>query len=1625
MLKKYIFITALILLLSGDFSNAQNFNWITPDKVYLKMYVINEGMTRINKTDFANAGINTSLVDPRTVKVFYKGSQIPVYFQGESDGVFNDGDYFDFYGKRNYGGQTTTYNTNNDSSYSTNEYYNLYSDTSIYWAEWGGANGLRFSNSNYSSSLSYTPDYYFNTIHFEKDKIYYQGENVSGSDYRYLNTEKFLGEGWYWNLLSNNMTVSDTFSLPGLSSSPANSSLRIFAYPKNYSGSIVNEHSIEVRVNGTLISTLYSNDFDRIDTIVDFSSSVLSGSSINNVNVKYVAAPGFDGYMYFDMFELKYPKSFRFINKNLTANLNSSDTVSKLFKISGFTSGNSLNMYDVKNNLRITNFTNTADTLKFTAKSDALLQIINDTIRNKPIRIKQKQVPNLVSGSNGADYLIIYNSLFQSQAEQLRAYRQSHDNFRSVKAEIEDIYDIFNYGIEDPIAVKYFVKYVNDNWQLPRNKYVCLFGRGSLDPKMNSSASVYGKNYIPVYGNPNSDGYFANFNTGTFFYYDMVSVGRIPAYFTSEAQTMVDKIIAYENESPDRWWKTFTFITGGSDYSEQQSYQLRSNFETVQYINGPPISGESVKIYRNDTSGNVTFNYADSIKNTINRGTLYVNFRGHAGSHDWEVGMQDPNTLNNGNKLPIILSLTCFTGENSKSEFRGFGEKFMYLGGKGSIGFVGTTGWSFVAAGNDFGTYIIQTMKLDSTRRMGDLLKSAGKSMSADSFSFSVRHTVNCYNLLGDPAVKLKLPKYPEFVIKNSDYSLSTQSVVLNEPITLKVTPKNYGLYADTCKIRFQLKKNNINYLIKDTSYRAFRFMDTVLYKFKIDSPGVYSMTVLLDQNNRYPFEDESNNTISFNIPYSDYSFLPIGPVDNSIIFKDSVELSGLNPSLNYTQNSVKVLMQLDTNKFFNSPVLQTFAKTIISGADTKFRTSLPVVINNTLYYWRTNSVINGDTTGWTKTRVFIYNNGYASAEDNDNIKDRLVGANKIVNLMKYSSSQFSESDFYNTGYYNGGIRLNEYTSNLFVRSYGSNAEEASYFSVGNRNIYIDGGANTGLNLIKVKKLNGSILEFRNFRMNAANSSDSLLGFLNTFDSTSYLMLLNAAYVPGGTNLSTGAKNKLREFGSIYCDSIGLTGYFHSWSFIGSIGAGSTQVSEMFDPCCRPAPMCVSCDHWSQAVSSMSVVFKKTDGTVSNIVGPAKEWNEFYWSFSSIPSNSSLTFDVIGINTAGIQTLLFSNIQTNKFVELSSVDARQYPTLNLLAKLNIDTIAGKESPVLNSLNVNYTPASELILDKNSLQVNSGSKDNINLYNFSFDYHNSGFGFNYGTIINLYNGSVSDVNLILTDTVSTLLKTDSTLRYSNSFNFPPVRDSAKIFVSIKPKDLSNEFYLFNNTADFRLNFTKSASEPAVKVLSDGKEIKSGDYVSKNPEIKITMANTGSEDYLSDTTILKIRLNGNYVPYLISGSMNPVLKTINSDNSVTGSNISLNYFPSLNNGVNKLSFIYRKGEDFSDTLSLDVNVSDRLLVNDLYNYPNPMRSETNFIFDLAGYLPEELFKLRIYTTSGRLIKEIEYTARIGNNVIPWNGKDNDGDFVANGTYFYKLVSGDESKSEVKVQKLVMLK
>lgn len=1622
-MKIIVFLAAISFFIS-NISFSQNYNWITPNTAYLKLYVNDDGMYRISRTDFSNAGINTSTIDPRTVKVYNRGSEIPVFFQGESDGVFDASDYLDFYGIRSYGGLTKYYTIDNALYYTKDEYYNMYSDTNAYWIGWGGSNGLRYADYGFTSATLYSPNFVYEKIHSEKDKVYSPGERADGNDFRNFNNELFQGEGWYWANMSNGQIITDTFTVPLADTLNQTCTFRFFAYPFTINTSAFNEHNIRLYVNNTTVANLFKNDFNRFDTTVTFSSAILKKTGTNNIYYEFVTTSSVTTLL--DFGEIQYPKIFAFRNNYFRGTL-SSDSVTKLFRITGYVPANPLFIYDVKNGFRVTNYSYSGDTLIFSAKGNSQFEIYNKNLTKKPFRISQRQVPNYASTTNGADYLLIYNSMFEAQAVQLKNHRETNDNYRFTKAEIKDIYDIFNYGLEEPVAIRNFTKYVYNNWQLPKLKYICLLGRGSLDPKKNLTTSVYYKNIIPVAGNPSSDNYYANFNFGAFTYYPMVAIGRLPAYTAQEAQDMVNNIIFYETVSPALWWKNYTFICGGGTADDQNSFQAIVNPIINSQIVPPTLSGNVSRIYRVDNTTTVTYNYKDSIRRNINSGAMIVSFTGHAGFENWEDGMQDPATLENYGKLPFILSMTCYTGKTGTPDTRSFGEQFVKMANRGAIGFVGTTGWGWFYSQSVMENWLLSGIAKDTVRQMGEVLKYGLNKIIQDSLTSSVRHTINCYNLLGDPALKLSIPLQPDFSIYNTEYKLSNNFPALNEKVTLSAFPKNFGLYADSCKIRFHLKKNNITIQTRDTVIRAFKWADTVRYTFTLDSIANHSVQIILDNDNWYPNEDKNTNTVTINIPMMNTSFVTVKPLNNSVVRTDSVEFAGLNPVSNNLNNNVKVILEFDTTKSFNSPAKKTFVKSNVTGVLTKFKTSIPVLNPNVLYFWRTNAMINSDSTGWTSYQTFTYNPSALSlANSSKETTGELNLGDSSNTVLKVKSDQFPISDLFSTSYQTSGLQLKSYPLTLITKSYGSNGAEISFFTINDKNVNIDGGRSPGLNMLKVKRLDGHILTIKNFTLTSSSSSDSVINFLNTFDSTYYLMALNASYVDYNqvNQLNSSAKAKIREFGSTKIDSVFKFGQFDTWSFIGYRGATQSNVSEQY------YKYSVSLG-WRPSTSTISSIYKDTYGTVSTLIGPAQDWKDFSWTQTLNPL-STILYDVYGVSKTGSQTLLLSNQNSNSFVDLSTFSSFQYPYMNLVSKISMDTSAGYISSVMNSLKVNYNLPSELILDIPSFIVSDTLVNIGNSVKINFRYHSAGYRDIPGIIVNLYKSSPLAQNLFKTDTVKSVLKIDSSRIYSAKFDVPYYRtggdNKIPIYLEIKPTGETNEMFTFNNSLDFNLTNKNAVAASLIEIFSDGQLVKNGDYVRLNPEIKISISkqnplqslNTNSQDF-------KVKINDRDIELNQVANQVSQLKKENSksaEEQITH-NGPLVFHPQFIKGTNRLTVINTTENGVSDTLNLDLVVSENLSVTDFYNYPNPMREKTYFVFNLIGSVNPSSSRIKIYTASGRLIRELKFAAVVGYNQVEWDGKDNDGDVIANGTYLYKMIADDDVQTETAVQKLAVLK
>ncbi len=79
---------------------------------------------------------------------------------------------------------------------------------------------------------------------------------------------------------------------------------------------------------------------------------------------------------------------------------------------------------------------------------------------------------------------------------------------------------------------------------------------------------------------------------------------------------------------------------------------------------------------------------------------------------------------------------------------------------------------------------------------------------------------------------------------------------------------------------------------------------------------------------------------------------------------------------------------------------------------------------------------------------------------------------------------------------------------------------------------------------------------------------------------------------------------------------------------------------------------------------------------------------------------------------------------------------------------------------------------------------------------------------------------------------------------------------------------------------------------------------------------------------------------------------------------------------------------------------------VLTLDANNYPNPFNPETTIAYSVPKAGPASL---KIYNTKGQLVRTLVDDVReAGKHSVVWNGKDNRGNSVASGLYFYRLSS-----------------
>lgn len=211
-------------------------------------------------------------------------------------------------------------------------------------------------------------------------------------------------------------------------------------------------------------------------------------------------------------------------------------------------------------------------------------------------------------------------------------------------------------------------------------------------------------------------------------------------------------------------------------------------------------------------------------------------------------------------------------------------------------------------------------------------------------------------------------------------------------------------------------------------------------------------------------------------------------------------------------------------------------------------------------------------------------------------------------------------------------------------------------------------------------------------------------------------------------------------------------------------------------------------------------------------------------------------------------------------------------------------------------------------------------------------------------------------------------------------------------------------------------------PEIRLRCNGSDLQDSGFTPPDPILHIEL-----EDSLSGVNIAGDI--GHTISLTLDGKKEDVTSLFEyyNDSYVTG-NIEIPIGP-LEEGLHQLTVKAWDNSNNSSELSIQFNVvsNDRLVLRDVLNYPNPFQNATDFTFWVNQACAVEI---KIYTVAGRLIKRIEQPyVDIGFNYIRWDGRDEDGDELANGVYLYKIKAassiGEKDMSTDAFQKLMIFR
>ncbi len=697
----------------------------------LKIFVEEDGLYQVTYEDLQNAGFNLSEVNPRHLRLVNGGSEVTIYISGEGDGVFDPGDWLEFYGVAPV---------------------SEFTHRNVYWLTVGDSPGLRMAERDGTpTGAGSTPTAFYPILHLEENHEYWKSlPNGEGQDH------------WFWERFPSAPHTSHfSFNLQNIAAVQADGFVRVSLQGRTSTGANPDHHT-QILLNGTLIDEAWW------DGQVPFIHEVTVSQQLfqEGNNTLTVIAPGDTGAsvdsLYFNSFDVGYWDTY--VAENDQLDFTAPEAGTTTFSISNFSS-EAIHVYGISDPFQVSRLTNGLIEVE---GSSYRLQVEDDAAqdgRYLALTAGQKRTPagflldtpsSWKSPDNGADYLMITHQDFTEAVAQLAAYRASQ-GLRVATVQITDIYDEFSHGLFTPQAIRDFLSHAYHHWTPPAPLYVLLVGDANYDYK--DYLATGNKNYVPTHlfeswliGQTPTDNWFVSVS-GDDPLPDMF-IGRLSVRTLSQANIAVDKILAYEQNPPDGDWKQKALFVADDN----------EGFDTISegLIAKLPADYTPQRIYGSAYSD--PLDATPDIIEAIDQGTLIFNFIGHGDAVAWSWRGESGSKiifanwyipdLNNGPFYPFLVTGDCYNGlfAHPTTQYA-LAEQFVRFEDKGGIAAWSPTGLGYTSWHQNIIGALYEAMFVDYLYQLGPATTAA----KVDAFAqLGWREPIEIFTLFGDPALAVQ-----------------------------------------------------------------------------------------------------------------------------------------------------------------------------------------------------------------------------------------------------------------------------------------------------------------------------------------------------------------------------------------------------------------------------------------------------------------------------------------------------------------------------------------------------------------------------------------------------------------------------------------------------------------------------------------------------------------------------------------------------------------------------------------------------------------------------------------------------------------------------------------------------